>query len=176
MKDTTKQLQGHRSMTLVELAKQYVHRMSSEPRRRRQREEGFTLIELVIVLVVLGILSAIAVPQFTGMADQARLSAIASSLASANTINQAQCRILDWDTSASSCVAIEDASTDTLQALWDQHADDSDSWADVTDNIDIQNAGWVDAAPTSQGESARANIGTADWAQRADFRLTLTEE
>jgi prepilin-type N-terminal cleavage/methylation domain-containing protein len=39
------------------------------------RQTGFTLIELVMVIVVLGILSAVAIPQFTDMADSSKIAA-----------------------------------------------------------------------------------------------------
>jgi len=41
----------------------------------RRQESGFTLIELVIVLVILGILAAVAVPQFYDATDSARTAA-----------------------------------------------------------------------------------------------------
>ena len=50
---------------------------------RERKERGFTLIELVVVLAVLGVLIAIAVPQFTNFQTQAQLNAAAASLSSA---------------------------------------------------------------------------------------------
>lgn len=40
--------------------------------RKRNRAGAFTLVEILIVVVILGILAAIVVPQFTSAADEAR--------------------------------------------------------------------------------------------------------
>lgn len=46
----------------------------------RQARSAFTLVEILIVVVILGILAAIVVPQFTGATDEARMGAFVSSL------------------------------------------------------------------------------------------------
>src|SRR5260370_42602548 len=44
-------------------------------RIHRNRQSAFTLIELLLVLVILGILAAIVVPKFSGRTEQARVAA-----------------------------------------------------------------------------------------------------
>jgi general secretion pathway protein G len=52
---------------------------------RRPAAQAFTLIELLLVLVILGILAAIVVPKFSGRTEQARVTAAQSQIATFGT-------------------------------------------------------------------------------------------
>jgi len=51
----------------------------------RLQQRAFTLIELLLVLVILGILAAIVVPKFAGRTEQARMTAAQSQIATFGT-------------------------------------------------------------------------------------------
>lgn len=54
-------------------------------RLNRRNEKGFTLIEIIAVLVILGILAAVAVPKFIDMQSDAQEKAIEGAIAALST-------------------------------------------------------------------------------------------
>ncbi len=70
------------------------------------KQRGFTMIELVIVIVILGILAAVAIPRFINLSGEARQAAtdgIAGSMAAAMAINYAGC-----SAGSTACVTVDD--------------------------------------------------------------------
>src|ERR1700677_2891656 len=49
-------------------------------RKRSNPRHGFTLVEILIVVIILGILAAIVIPQFTNASQNARESSLQSTL------------------------------------------------------------------------------------------------
>jgi MSHA pilin protein MshA len=61
----------------------------------KSKQNGFTLIELVVVIVILGILAAFAVPRFMGLESEARastLKGLAGSLRAGASMAHAKCQ------------------------------------------------------------------------------------
>ena len=58
---------------------------SDKNRTVRSRQHGFTLVELLLVLVILGILAAIVLPRFTNRTKQAQIAATQTQIATFKT-------------------------------------------------------------------------------------------
>ena len=56
-----------------------------QPKNTQGKRSAFTLIELLLVLVILGILAAIVVPKFSGRTEQARVTAARSQISTFST-------------------------------------------------------------------------------------------
>lgn len=87
----------------------------------QSKQTGFTLIELIIVIVILGALAAVALPRFIDLqedADSAALDGVVGAVASAYAVNFAGCSVARHDDGNANCVQVNDCNNagDILQS------------------------------------------------------------
>lgn len=121
-------------------------------------QDGFTLIEIVAVLILLGILSAVAVPKFFDLEGEAEAKAVLSAAA------EVQSRL---DATFSSKVLEGTSCTDAV-AFASDLKNLSDNGGSLFGGFDIQKSG-EDTAPSLRYKKT----GDTEWKTIANFTLVL---
>ena len=145
-------------------------------KRTGRTQQGFTMIELIMVIVILGILAAVALPRFynlQGDAREAKADAILGTLRSASAIAHSAA-LVNNATGGTGSVTMEGTAVNLVNGYPDVHdtaGSVSSSGIIVAANLDATNDGLTIAQV--DGTSLTITIDGA--ATAANCRITYTE-
>ncbi len=110
-----------------------------------KNNKGFTLIELVIVIVILGILAAVAIPKFTDLTDEAKISSEQGTVGAVRSgigivHGTLIVKYANIDTNDDAKVQDVLRATTGNQNIVEQFDDDRDGWLDILEEADTDGA------------------------------------
>ena len=106
---------------------------------KRHTNRGFTLVEIILVIIIIGILAAIIIPKFAGQRDNAKIAATKANLASLRSA----VRLWQTDHDGTPPGALSDLVTKYIRAIPEEAITPSSTVKGARDG----SGGWVyDAA------------------------------
>jgi MSHA pilin protein MshA len=144
-----------------------------------KKQAGFTLIELIMVIVILGILSAFALPRFADLSGNAEVAAnqgVIGAVRSANGIARAACLANSCSATGLDTVDLESTAYVTVGgylSAGETAAGAAENGIELAAQIDGFTA--VVTNRTGVFGAAGSTAGTAVWTLNAGCSLTYTE-
>ena len=143
------------------------------------KQQGFTLIELVLVIIILGVLSATAMPKFINLQSDARkstLDGMKAALQGANSLLYAKALIQGKEKMESADIdTTGDGKTDTLAVYGYVNADAGE----IQNILSINNSQWTIDSPNNMSagiSEANMLIYPADLTISKDLKCFLPEK
>ena len=126
--------------------------------QRKGLSKGFTLVELMIVIVIVGVLSAVALPSFLGQQNKAKITEATSKMGA--ILKSAHAEYIYNNDPADATTGATDASTDASTGGKFDYAADGDTPVDANTNIL-----YVTATPKTGTGGDRALVDAAGGAE-----------